>query len=136
MSLLEDARGVIRVQHLSLGTEKTYLAWIEQFIRFHRTPAGWKHPKDMAAPEVEAFLTHLALKRRVSASTQNQALAALLFLYRHVLKLELGGLDAVRAHRSRHIPVVMTRAEVAELFAALDRLDTREPYGIMAPQTA
>jgi len=132
MSLLEDARRVIRVQRLSLGTEKASWDRTKQFIRFHRTPAGWRHPKDMAAPEVEAFLTHLAVKRRVSASTQNQALSAILFLYRHVLKIELGELDAVRGHRSRHIPVVMTRAEVSELLNAIDHLDTRESYGIMA----
>ena len=131
MPLLDDARHVMRVQRLSLSTERTYLAWIEQFIRFSKTPAGWRHPKDLGAPEVEAFLTHLAVGRRVSASTQNQALSAILYLYRHVLKIELGSLDAVRARRSRHVPVVLSRGEVAELFAAIDRLDTREPYGIM-----
>ena len=79
MALLEDARQVMRVQRLSLSTEKTYLAWIDQYIRFCKTPAGWRHPKDLGAPEVEAFLTHLAVKRRVSASTQNQALSAILY---------------------------------------------------------
>lgn len=132
MALLDDARNVMRTQRLSLSTERTYLAWIEQFIRFHRTPAGWRHPRDMGAPEVEAFLTYLAVKRRVSASTQNQALSAILYLYRNVLKIELGSLDAVRAHRSRHIPVVLSRDEVAQLLTAIDALDTREPYGLLA----
>lgn len=82
MALLDDVRQVMRVQHLSLRTEETYLAWIEQFIRFHRTPAGWRHPKDMAGLKVEAFLTHSAVKRRVSASIQNQALSPILNPYR------------------------------------------------------
>ena len=69
MALLEDARQVMRVQRLSYRTEETYLAWMSQYIRFHRTPAGWRHPKDMAGPGVEAFLTHLAINRRVSATT-------------------------------------------------------------------
>lgn len=132
MPLLDDARQVMRVQRLSLSTERTYLAWIEQYVRFHRVGTQWRHPKDLGAPDVEAFLTHLAVQRHVSASTQNQALSALLFLYRHVLKIDLGSLDAVRAHRSRHVPVVLSRSEVAGLLNAIDRLETREPYGVLA----
>ena len=132
MALIDNTRRIMRLQHLSLRTERTYLAWIEQYIRFHRVGKVWKHPKDLAAPGVEAFLTHLAVNRRVSASTQNQALSAISYLYRHVLKIDLGSLDAVRAHRSQYIPVVLSRAEVADLFAAIDKLDTREPYGVMA----
>jgi site-specific recombinase XerD len=132
MKLLEQVRQQLRVQHLALSTERSYLAWIEQFIRFLKTADGWRHPKDVAVPEVEAFLTHLAVQRRVSASTQNQALSAILFLYRDVLKIDLGDLNAVRAHRTRHVPVVLTPAEAAALLAAVDRIDTREPYGVIA----
>ena len=132
MKLLDQVREQLRVQHLALSTERTYLAWIEQFIRFHRTADGWRHPRDLAAPDVEAFLTHLAVDRHVSASTQNQALSAILFLYRDVLKIDLGNLDAVRACRPRRVPVVLSVAEVGALLAAIDRLDTREPYGLMA----
>src|SRR5437660_9173165 len=83
----------------------------------------------MGAEDVERFLTSLAVQRRVSASTQNQAFAALLFLYRDVLHLDLGDVDALRAQR---IPVVLTRDEVGNLLAGLDALPTREPYGLMA----
>jgi integrase len=86
----------------------------------------------MGAEEVERILTYLAAKRRVSASTQNQAFSALLFLYRDVLHLPLGDVDALRALRNRRIPVVLTREEVAALLAALDGLPTHEPYGLMA----
>jgi integron integrase len=132
VKLLEQVRQQIRVQHLALSTERAYLDWIAQFIRFHKTPDGWRHPKDLTTPDVEAFLTHLAVDRHVAASTQNQALSAILFLYRHVLKIDLGNFDAVRAHRTRHVPVVLTQAEVASLLAAVDAIDTKEPYGVLA----
>lgn len=83
--LLEQARDVIRLKHYSCRTEQTYVAWIRRYILFH----GKRHPVEMGVPEVEAFLTDLAVQGRVSASTQNQALSALLFLYRHVLKIGL-----------------------------------------------
>jgi integrase len=98
------------------------------FIHFHQTAEGFRHPATLGAPEVEQFLTHLAVQRHVSASTQNQALGALLFLYRDVLHLDLGSLDA----RSRRLPVVLSRDEVRPLLAALDALPTSEPYGLMA----
>jgi integron integrase len=100
---------------MSPKTEKAYVAWIRQYILFH----GKRHPKEMAEDEVTAFLTHLATKRRVSAATQNQALSALLFLYRNVLDRELGDLDAVRAKRSRRVPVVLTRDEVRQVLEHL-----------------
>ena len=78
-------------------TERCYVRWIEQYIRFHKTAEGFRHPNTMGAPEVERFLTFLAVQRRVSASTQNQAFSALLFLYRDVLHLNLGDVDALRA---------------------------------------
>jgi integron integrase len=128
MKLLEQCRQTARVKHFSWETEKTYLHWIERFIRFH----GIRHPAEMGAPEVEAFLTHLAVDGRVAASTQNQALSALLFLYREVLRQELGTFDAVRAHRPKRVPVVLSVAEVAKLLAAIDAMRTTEPYGLMA----
>jgi integron integrase len=132
MKLLDQVRAVARVRRLSLRTERCYVRWIEQYIHYHKTADGFRHPNILGAAEVETFLTHLAVERHVSASTQNQALAALLFLYRDVLKLDLGGLDAARARRPRRLPVVLSREEVGQLLAALDRLPTEEPYPLMA----
>jgi integron integrase len=114
--LLEQVRDVLRVKHYSLRTERSYCDWIERFIRFHQM----RHPKEMGAPEITAFLTHLARVGNVAASTQNQALSALLFLYKEVLKVEVGWLtDVERAKRPQHIPVVLTRDEVRNVFAHL-----------------
>lgn len=113
--LLTRVREAIRLRHMSPKTEKAYVHWIRQYILFH----GKRHPDDMAEEEVTAFLTHLAVRRKVSASTQNQALSALLFLYRNVLDRELGNLDAVRAKRPRRIPVVLTRDEVRQVLEHL-----------------
>jgi len=115
--LLDRVRECIRVKHYSLRTEDAYLQWIRRFILFH----GKRHPREMGAAEVEAFLSHLATAGRVSPSTQNQALSALLFLYREVLEVELPWLDGVvRAKRPKHIPVVLTENEVRALLAQLD----------------
>ena len=106
--LLDRVRYAIRVRQYSLATEKTYLGWIRRFILFH----GKRHPADMAKAEIEAFLSHLAVKRQVSPSTQNQALQALLFMYRFVLEIELPWLDdVVRAKPKRRVPVVLSRNE-------------------------
>ena len=114
--LLEQVRNRLRARHLSYRTEKTYLHWIRRYIRFHRL----KHPRDMGGPEVEAFLTSLAVDNKVSASTQNQALAAVLFLYRHVLEIDLPWLNnLVRAKRPQRLPVILTRAEVQQVLARL-----------------
>ena len=107
MKLLEQVRQALRVKRYAYRTERCYLRWIEQYVRFHKTDQGFQHPALLGAAEVEGFLTHLAVERHVSASTQNQALAALLFLYHDVLRLELTELDAVRAHRSRRLPSPM-----------------------------
>ena len=116
-SLLDGVRARIRVKHYALRTEKTYVDWIKRFIVFH----GKRHPRDMGAREVEAFLSHLAVDRHVSASTQNQAKSALLFLYKDVLAIELPWLDEVsQAKVSRRLPVVLT---VHEVKALLDELD-------------
>jgi integron integrase len=115
--LLEVTREVIRARHLALRTEQAYLQWIRRYVAFH----GRRHPRDLGAPALEAFLTHLAVERKVSAATQNQALQALLFLYRVVLSIDLPWLENVmRAPKSKHLPVVLTRAEVRSLLAQLD----------------
>ena len=92
--LLDQARETLRLKHYSFKTEKSYLTWIRRYILFHRK----RHPKDMGKDEIESFLSHLAMDRKVSASTQNQAFNALLFLYRAILKIEIGDeIQAVRA---------------------------------------
>ncbi|MBO9471218.1 integron integrase [Endozoicomonas sp. G2_2] len=115
--LLDQVRERIRLKHYSIRTEKTYLAWIRRFILFHDK----KHPKDMGKPEVETFLTHLAVDRHVAASTQNQALNAVLFLYKEVLGTELPWMeDVVRVKRPARIPEVLSSSEVARLLTQLD----------------
>jgi site-specific recombinase XerD len=128
VKLLEQCRQTARVKHFSLKTEKSYLYWIERYIRFH----GIRHPNEMGSTEVEAFLTDLAVTGRVAASTQNQALGAILFLYRDVLRREIGNFNAVRARRPARVPTVLSPAETARLLEAIDRLPTTEPYGLMA----
>src|SRR5207237_4724185 len=114
--LLDQVREVIRRKHYSIRTEQAYCDWIKRFILFHRK----RHPAEMAEPEITAFLTHLAAKCNVAAATQNQALSALLFLYRDVLRQEIGWLDRVeRANKPARLPVVLTRAEVRKIFAQL-----------------
>ncbi|MGB6310560.1 MAG: integron integrase [Steroidobacteraceae bacterium] len=115
--LFEVARERIRTRHLALRTEQAYLHWMRRYVKFH----GRKHPRDMGPAQVEAFLTHLAVEGRVSASTQNQALQALLFLYRQVLGVELPWLENVtRASRPRRLPVVLSVAEVRSVLAHLE----------------
>lgn len=107
--LLDQVRTTARLRHLSLKTEKAYVQHIKRFILFH----GKKHPRDMAEGHIRDYLSHLAVERNVSASTQNVALAAVLFLYRDVLKQKLERIEEVeRARISRHLPVVLTRTEV------------------------
>lgn len=107
--LLDLVRSRIRVKHYSIRTETAYVDWIKRFILFHRK----RHPLEMGAPEVEAFLTSLAVDRNVAASTQNQALAAILFLYREVLGQELPWLEGVtRAKKPQRLPTVLSRQEV------------------------
>lgn len=115
--LLDQMRERIRYKHYSLRTEKAYVFWVRSFIRFH----GLKHPKLMGAPEVERYLTHLATTRKIAPSTHKQALAAILFLYREVLAIELPWMgDIGRPKTSQHVPVVLSREEVASLLASLD----------------
>ena len=119
--LLDQVRERIRYLHYSLSTEKAYLHWVRFFIRWHGRGGVMRHPRDMGAAEVEAFLTMLATERHVSASTHNQALSAVLFLYREVLGVDLPWLEGVnRPAQKRRIPSVLTRDEVAALFQFLD----------------
>jgi integron integrase len=115
--LLDRVRDAIRRKHYSYRTEQTYLHWIKRYIWFHDR----RHPSEMGAGEVTAFLTHLARERDVAASTQNQALSALLFLYQEVLEIKLPWMDGIeRAKRPVRVPVVLTVAEVKALLARLD----------------
>lgn len=115
--LLDRVRHAMRVRHYAIRTESAYVGWIRRYIHFHDI----RHPDDMGSAEVVEFLSDLAVNGNVSASTQNQALAALLFLYREILGRELEGLgNAVRARNVHHLPVVLTRAEVSAVLAELD----------------
>lgn len=115
--LLDEIRARIRAKHYSRRTEESYTHWIKRFILFHNK----RHPRQMGAPEIEAFLSGLATVRNVSASTQNQALAALLFLYKEVFGVELPWLDNItRAKPRERLPVVLTQAEVNALLSHLD----------------
>jgi site-specific recombinase XerD len=110
--LLDQVRDRIRRKHYSLRTEEAYVHWIKRFIIFH----GKCHPRELGAADVEKFLTHLAVAGRVSASTQNQAKSALLFLYKEVLNQALPWLDNIEsAQRSKRLPVVLTTDEVEAL---------------------
>jgi integron integrase len=106
--LLDQVRDVLRLKHYAYSTEESYVQWIRRFILFHNK----RHPKEMGSPEIEQFLTHLAVEGNVAASTQNQALCSLLFLYREVLKQDIGFVDITWAQRPKHLPTVMTKAEV------------------------
>ncbi|MFT5469688.1 MAG: integron integrase [Verrucomicrobiales bacterium] len=116
MKIEDRIREAIRLRHYSRRTEATYVGWYKSFVR-HFEPI--RHPEEMGAPEVQAFLTHLAVNRDVAAATQNQALNALVFLYREVLGKELEGIDALRARKKPRLPVVLTSDEVKRLLGEL-----------------
>jgi len=110
-------RQALRARHYSFRTEEAYVGWIKRFIFFH----GKRHPAEMGEPEVNQFLTDLAVTKKVSASTQNQALSALLFLYQHVLNQPLGWINpAVRAKKPERLPVVLTRQEVKAILSFME----------------
>ena len=122
--LIEQVRTRIRYLHYSLQTERTYIHWIKRYIYFHNK----RHPKNMSEAEIVAFLNYLATKRRVSASTQNLALCAIIFLYKQVLKIEIGELEQLTyAKRPKKLPVVMTQQEIHSVLSELN-----EPYRTMA----
>lgn len=115
--LMEEVRAQLRVRHYSLRTEKVYLGWIKRFILAN----GKRHPRDMGGADIERFLSQLAVQGQVAASTQNQALAALLFLYRQVLRIELPWMeDVVRAKRPQRVPTVLSRDEMQRLLSHMD----------------
>lgn len=116
--LLDQVREQIRVRHYSMKTEKTYIGWIKRYIFFHQK----KHPIEMGKEEIEAFLTHLAVDRKVSATTQNQAFNAILFLYTQVLGIPLKdqNIQALRAQQRIHIPVVLTKDEIGCVISNLN----------------
>jgi len=114
--LLDQVREAIRVKHYSIRTEEAYVNWIKRYILFHNK----RHPREMGVSEIETFLTHLAVEGHVAASTQNQALSALLFLYREVLRIDLERpVDAVRAKQPKRVPTVLTREEVRKVIGFL-----------------
>ncbi len=116
VKLLDRVRHRIRLKHYSIRTEQAYVSWIKRYIHFH----NMKHPKDMGEMEIEEFLTDLATRGKVSASTQNQAFNAVLFLYRQVLKMDLfGEINALRAKTPERLPTVLT---VDETFAVIDAM--------------
>lgn len=115
--LLDEVRRQVRLRHYSLRTEQAYVGWIRRFILANHK----RHPREMGEREVEAFLSRLATEDQVAAGTQNQALSALLFLYREVLKIELPWMEnVVRAKRAARVPTVLSRDEVSRLLALLD----------------
>jgi site-specific recombinase XerD len=114
--LVDGIREVFRTEHYAYRTEETYLKWIKRFIRHN----GNRHPRELGAEEIQAFLTHLAVDVRVSASSQNQALSSLLFLYKKVLGIDLSWIDEiVRAKRPSRVPIVLTRTEVTRVLSCL-----------------
>ena len=116
--LLDQVRDTMRLKHYAYRTEETYVQWIKRYILFH----GKRHPKDMGRFEIEAFLTDLAVNQHVAASTQNQALNAVLFLYHKVLGIEITGINAVRANPPRNLPVVLTKSEALAVIQRIDGL--------------
>ena len=116
-TLLDRLRDACRVRHYSIRTEDAYHDWCKRFILFHNK----RHPLEMSTPEINAFLTHLAVERKVAASTQNQAFSAILFLYQKVLDIDPGRIEGViRAHRPKRLPVVLSKEEVKSVLAQLD----------------
>ncbi len=115
--------GALRREHYSLRTEQSYVAWYRRFVLWH----GKRHPQNMGAADLSAFLTHLAVNRSVGAATQNQALNAIVFLYKHVLQKPLEGIDAVRARRRHRLPNVLTAQEISRLLEGV----SMEPAGLV-----
>jgi integron integrase len=114
--LIDQTRNVLRLFHYSIRTEESYIQWIKRYIYFHNK----RHPNEMGEKEIRSFLTHLAVDKHVSASTQNQALSALLFLYKRVLEVDLEWIDdVVRAKRPKRLPVVLSKNEVTAILKAM-----------------
>ena len=115
--LLDKVRSELRTKHYSKKTEEAYTNWIKTFILFHNK----RHPKDMGAEEIKAFINNLATNHHVSSATQNQALQGILFLYKNILNKDVGWIEEIKfAHRKKHLPVVLTKDEVKKIFENLD----------------
>jgi len=111
--LLDQVREVMRYHHYAIRTEQTYVKWISDYIRFN----GTRHPRQMGKPEIERFLSHLAVNRNVAPSTQNQALNAILFLYKHVIDMPLNDyIDATRSKKRKRLPTVLNQSEISQFF--------------------
>src|SRR6266498_759508 len=127
--LLDQVRDSLRVKHYSDRTEQTYVEWVKRFILFH----GKRHPKEMGGSEIEAFITHLAVERHVATATQNQALSAILFLYKYVLKKELEMPPSLlRPGRPKRLPTVLTHVEAGQVIAQMNgvpKIMTKLLYG-------
>ena len=120
MKLLDQYQAACQVRRLARRTIPTYRRWVEEFLRFQHDRVGrWMHPQELGEKEVEAFLTHLAVNRKVAESTQNQALGTILFLYRYVIVKDLGSFNAIRAQRPQRLPTVLSKDEVRRLIAAM-----------------
>ena len=115
MKLLDIVRGKCRLKHFSMSTEKSYVDWIKRYILFHNKV----HPNTLGTPEITSFLTHLAVVKAVSSSTQNQALSALLFLYKEVLGIKIEGVNAIRSKKPTRLPTVLSQLEVQTLLTAM-----------------
>ena len=128
--LLDQYRDALRIKHYSPRTEGTYVQWVRNYILFHNK----RHPKEMGIPEIGQYLTHLATNQQVAASTQNQAFSAILFLYRHILNIQLDELQLaeLRPQRAKTVPIVLSKDEVKRLIANLsgtNKLIAQVMYG-------
>ena len=120
--LLDQLRGKCRLLHYSIRTESAYVDWVTRFLKFHRRPDGtWRHPTELTGPGIAQFLTHLAVVGNVAASTQNQALCAIVFLYRQVLEIDPGNIDSVRAQTPQRLPTVLSITEVRQILDQCDQ---------------
>ncbi len=124
-------RREIRLRHMSIRTEESYIRWILDYLRYFKEQRGdWVHPSELGNDEINEFLTMLAVERKVAASTQNQALPAILFLYKHILKSEIK-FDAVRAKRPERLPVVLSIDEVRSVLCEIPTGPLRTMAGLM-----
>jgi integron integrase len=132
MKLRDQISRYMRRHRYARKSEDAYLYWIEDFIKFHKTGAAWRHPREMNTEDVDAYLTYLAVKRKVSASTQNQALNAIVFLFKRILEIDLGDFNAIKASRPKRLPVVLSKKAVKSIIGQVQmnaRLLVQVMYG-------